>query len=97
MTSPITITIPNDWDDWDDNALILFEEFCELIHTPPSTVQEWRRSGMGPRWARFQGVGRLYITAGEARRFLTSATAPGEGVRSDASGHQTPRTSHGPQ
>lgn len=67
--SPITIP-----DDWDDNALILFEEFCELIRTPPGTVRAWRQRGVGPRWARFNGCGRLYITVAEARRFLRSAT-----------------------
>ena len=39
-------------DDWDDNALILFEEFCTLIRTPQRTVRDWRRRGVGP-----QGVG----------------------------------------
>lgn len=65
------ITIPSDWD---DNGLIMFEEFCELIRTPQRTVRDWRQRGVGPRWVRFQGVGRLYITVAEARRFLRSAT-----------------------
>lgn len=71
-------------DDWDDNGLIMFEEFCELIRTPQRTVRDWRRRGVGPRWNRFQGVGRLYITVGEARRFLASARTARAGVRSDA-------------
>jgi hypothetical protein len=54
MVTPIGIP-----DDWDDNNLILFEEFCELIRTPQRTVRDWRRRGVGPRWTRFQGVGRL--------------------------------------
>ena len=65
------IQIPNDWD---DRGLITFEEFCDLIRTPQRTVRDWRRRGVGPRWARFNGCGRLYITVAEARRFLTSAT-----------------------
>jgi hypothetical protein len=60
--------------EWDDNGPILFEEFCDLIRTPQRTVRDWRRRGVGPHWTRFQGVGRLYITVGEARRFLRAAT-----------------------
>jgi hypothetical protein len=74
------ISIP---DDWDDNGILLFEEFCELIRTPQRTVRDWRRRGVGPRWTRFQGVGRLYITVAEARRFLASATFTRVEVRSD--------------
>ena len=69
--------------DWDDNNLILFEEFCELIRTPQRTVRDWRRRGVGPRWTRFQGVGRLYITVAEARRFLATATVTRAEVGSD--------------
>jgi len=61
-------------DDWDDRGLITFEEFCDLIRTPQRTVRDWRRRGVGPCWARFNGCGRLYITVAEARRFLSSAT-----------------------
>jgi hypothetical protein len=78
MVTPIGIP-----DDWDDNNLILFEEFCELIRTPQRTVRDWRRRGVGPRWTRFQGVGRLYISVAEARRFLASATVTRVEVRSD--------------
>lgn len=60
-------------EDWHENALITFEEFCELIHTPQRTVRDWRQRGIGPRWARFNGCGRLYITAAEARRFIKAA------------------------
>ena len=70
-------------EDWDDHGLILFEEFCELIRTPHRTVRDWRRRGVGPCWTRFQGVGRLYITVAEARRFLASATGTRAEVRSD--------------
>ncbi len=73
------INIP---DDWEDNGLIMFEEFCELIRTPQRTVRDWRRRGVGPRWTRFQGVGRLYITVAEARRFLASASASATVTRS---------------
>ena len=63
MVTPIGIP-----DDWDDDNLILFEEFCELIRTPQRTVRDWRRLGVGPRWSRFQGVGRLYLTVERSRR-----------------------------
>lgn len=63
------IQIPTEWD---DESLILFEDFCELIHVPRRTVRDWRRRGVGPRWIRFHGIGRLYITVAEARRFLQS-------------------------
>ncbi len=53
------------------HGLITFEEFCDLIRTPQRTVRDWRRRGVGPRWARFNGCGRLYITVAEARRFLS--------------------------
>jgi len=65
------IQIPQEWP---DNGLITFEEFCDLIRTPQRTVRDWRRRGIGPRWARLNGCGRLYITVAEARRFLDSAT-----------------------
>lgn len=63
------IHIPHDWGDRD---LITFEEFCDLVRIPQRTVRDWRRRGVGPRWARFNGCGRLYITVAEARRFLLS-------------------------
>jgi hypothetical protein len=63
-------------EDWDDRGLLTFEEFCQLIHTPPRTVRDWRRRGVGPTWARVNGTGRIYITVGEARRFLHHATNP---------------------
>lgn len=66
------IQIPSDWD---DRALLTFEEFCRLIRTPQRTVRDWRQRGVGPRWAKFNGIGRLYITVAEARRFLFSASA----------------------
>ena len=58
-------------DDWDDRGLITFEEFCDLIRTPQRTVRDWRQHGVGPRWARFNGCGRLYIRVAD---FLSSAT-----------------------
>ena len=57
-------------DEWDDNGIILFEEFCAFIRTPQRTVREWRRCGRGPTWHRFNGNGRLYVTVAELRRFL---------------------------
>ena len=60
--------------EWNDNGLLTFEEFCTLIRTPQRTVRDWRRRGIGPRWTRFEGCGRLFITVAEARRFIRSAT-----------------------
>ena len=65
------IQIPTEWD---DHGLITFEEFCTLIRIPQRTARDWRQRGVGPRWARLNGGGRLYITVAEARRFLRSAT-----------------------
>ncbi len=70
-------------DDWDDRGLITFEEFCELIRTPQHTARDGRQRGIGPRWARFNGCGRLNITVAEARRFLSSPTGTRVRVRSD--------------
>lgn len=61
------ITVP---EEWDDNGIILFEEFCAFIRAPQRTVREWRRLQRGPRWWRFNGNGRLYTTVAELRRFL---------------------------
>ena len=79
------IHIPHDWD---DRALITFEEFCELIRTPQRTVRDWRQRGIGPRWARFNGCGRLYITVAEARRFLNTATTNRTDHLADRSGEE---------
>jgi hypothetical protein len=78
--------------EWDDRGLITFEEFCALIRVPQRTARDWRRRGVGPRWARFHGCGRLYITIAEARRFLASAT---EGSRPGAATLQDERRAHG--
>lgn len=66
----------------DSSALFRFEESCKVIRTPQRTVRDWRQRGVGLRWTRFQGVGRLYITVAEARRFLGSAMATQVGARS---------------
>ena len=60
--------------EWDDNGILLFEEFCTFIRTPQRTVRDWKRRGIGPRWWRFNGTGRLYTTVAEVRRFLRPAT-----------------------
>jgi hypothetical protein len=60
-------------EDWDDRGLISFEEFCALICIPQRTVRDWRRRGVGPRWTRFDGCSRLYVSVREARRFINSA------------------------
>jgi hypothetical protein len=66
-------------DEWDNRALLTFEQFCDLICTPQRTVRDWRRRGVGPRWARFDGCGRLYVTVAEARRFIRSAAPAAAG------------------
>ncbi len=66
----MTITPIQVPDDWDDNGIILFEEFGEFMRVPQRTARDWRQRGVGPRWVRFQGIGRLYITVAELRRFL---------------------------
>lgn len=62
-------------EEWHDRALLTFEEFCTLIHTPQRTVRAWRQRGVGPRWDKIESSGRLYIRVAEARRYLDSATA----------------------
>ena len=71
-------TVP---ENWDDNDIILFDEFCKLIQTPEPIVQEWRRCGTGPHWNRFNGNGARYTTVADIRRYL-------KGRVSDA--HRTP-------
>lgn len=68
----IPIDIPTDWN---DSALLTFEEFCVLVRIPPRTVRDWRRRGVGPRFWRFNGTGRLYTTVAEVRRFLSPVNA----------------------
>jgi hypothetical protein len=76
----------------DDHGLITFEEFCTLIRTPQRTARDWRQRGVGPRWTRFNGCGRLYITVAEARRFLRSATPAEPGA---TAAHQAKEASRG--
>ncbi len=61
------IHVPNEWS---DNDLFTFEEFCQLIRVPQRTVRDWRRRGVGPRWNRLGATGRIYISVAEIRRFL---------------------------
>ncbi|GAA3663611.1 hypothetical protein GCM10022237_24490 [Nocardioides ginsengisoli] len=61
--------------EWNDSALLTFEEFCALIHIPQRTVRDWRRRGVGPRFWRFNGTGRLYTTVAEVRRFTNPVNA----------------------
>lgn len=63
--TPIQVPI-----EWDDNSILLFEEFCQFIRTPQRTVRYWRIENRGPRWWRYNGNGRLYTTVAELRRFL---------------------------
>ena len=61
--------------DWNDAALLTFEEFCSLIRTPQRTVRDWRRRGVGPRFWKFNGTGRLYTTVAEVRCWIAPALA----------------------
>ena len=61
-------------DDWPDDGLLTFEDFCNIIRVPPRTVRDWRRRRVGPRWNRLEGTGRLYLTVAELRRFVRTAT-----------------------
>jgi hypothetical protein len=70
-------------DEWDDEDLLTFEQFCELIQTAPRTVRDWRWRRVGPCWLRIDGCGRLVMKVGEARRFLRSATATRRRSRRD--------------
>lgn len=70
MVTPISIPV-----DWDDNDLISFEDFCELIRTPQRTVRDWRRRRVGPQFWRFNGTGRLYTTVAEVRQWIAPALA----------------------
>ncbi len=58
---------------WDDNTIITIDEFGEMLGLTEDQLQEWSSRGVGPRWHRFQGKGRLYVTAAEARRYLTTS------------------------
>jgi len=85
-------------EEWHDNALLTFEDFCTLIHTPQRTVRDWRQRGVGPHWARFEGCGRLYVSVAEARRFLRAATpaaGPAAGPEPVLATTQTQGHSHG--
>lgn len=59
--------------DLDDHYPITLDEFCMLTRVPMSVVLSWREHGAGPRWAPFNGHGRLYITAADVRRLVQSA------------------------
>ncbi len=53
-----------------ENHLLTIEELCVLIGVTASTIDAWRRLGVGPRWWRFGGTGQLYTTAGEVWRYV---------------------------
>lgn len=63
------ISVP---EEWDDNGILMFEEFCAFIRTPQRTVRDWRQRKIGVTWWRFNGTGRLYTTVGELRRFCNA-------------------------
>lgn len=62
-------------EDWRDDDLLTFEQLCELLHTRPRTVRDWRRRGVGPYWTELEGCGRLYISVAEVRRFVRAASS----------------------
>lgn len=61
----VAIRIP---DEWDDNTIVLFEEFCSMADASQITIERWVADGVGPRWWRINGDGRRYTTASEVRR-----------------------------
>ncbi|MGH3996236.1 MAG: hypothetical protein ACRDTJ_02090 [Pseudonocardiaceae bacterium] len=67
------ISIPPEWD---DDALLTFEQFCALIQTPQRTVRDWRRRKVGVRWRRLGETGRIYTTVAEVRRFVRGGRPP---------------------
>ena len=69
-------------DDWPEDGLLTFEEFCNIIRIPQRTARDWRRRGVGPRWQRLEGTGRLYLTVAELRRFVGTATTAPQQARS---------------
>jgi len=78
------ISIPKDWD---DDALLTFEQFCILIQTPQRTVRDWKRRKVAVRWRRLGDTGRIYTTVGEARRFVHSGQGGGRQVSPDVEEH----------
>ena len=58
--------------EWDDNDVLYFEEFCTFVRTPQRTARDWKRRGIGPRWWRINGNGRLSTTVAELRRVLAA-------------------------
>ena len=70
MSDPI---VPSDWD---DSTIITIDEFSDLLGVPVEERERWATGGSGPRWRRFQGVGRSYVTAAEARRYLAAVPKP---------------------
>lgn len=62
--------------EWRDEGLLTFEQFCLLIQIPVRTVRDWRRRGTGPHFTKREGTGRLYVTVAEVRRFLHATSQP---------------------
>lgn len=59
--------------DWDDSTIITIDELGELLGVTEADLSTLSDRGLGPRWTRFEGRGRRYVTAAEARRFLNNA------------------------
>lgn len=74
MNPPATpIQVPSDWE---DNALLTFEQCCHILQVPQRTARDWRRRRVGPRWHKLAGTGRLYLTVGELRHFIHPTRSP---------------------
>jgi len=68
---PQPIHVPKDWA---DEALLTFEQCCQILQVPQRTARDWRRRRVGPRWGKLEGTGGLYLTVGELRRFVHTLT-----------------------
>ena len=58
--------------DWDDSTIVTIDELSDLLGVTEADLSTLSDRGLGPRWTRFQGRGRRYVTAAEARLFLNN-------------------------
>ena len=59
--------------EWDDNGHLVVRRVLRIHPHTPTHRPRLERRGLGPRWWRFNGTGRLYTTVAELRRFLRPA------------------------